>query len=864
MPPIVLAPGLAVAPAASASALDGAASAAGAVSSQGSAGAQSEPFGTLLNEHINHLNKSKQHTEKEIKHFRNQDLTVVSVASGVAVMALPIPTPAEPPGRGAPADGESPDAQPGLPGQAGCAVQAPAAACGAGGNDLPPADPYALPVPLPVQAAGLPEPPVAADGTATGAAHALALPPAATAQGPTPPVEPEFAFAPRPPGAAADDTGAHAGGSPASRSAATVPARGDAPLPSPAATVGAADPSSEGALERNPVVRGREAVAVATAAAPSHGRDAAAQAAPERSPDAAQQPAHAAPARSVGAARGAERAATPVPFSVPSPRGDLEAQASRGHAPIGSERGARGAGDADTAAVGSSANAPRATPAAMSAPQSGAPIVSVRDASLPRRAGDAAMAVRPQASISPAAAVHPQASISAAAAGPGADRERRAAAGVAGGRGAVAPSVEVASARPWQGLAGASVATAAASAGSGSDAAIATAADGAGRADASRRGAGFAGVARRDPPAGTSAAHAAAPNTPRERGSAAQAAGADVRAADARAASPGIAAAALQHSPGASGERQAHAHGSESPSSGTLAGNSAERQPRTRSAGRGESANAATRATAARTGAAGPPDGAPRWVDPPPLLPEFPASPAAAEPARLARRAAVATSVAPAQVAQGTAVAQDAALLQASRGERGLDPAGAAGAVRQRSPAESGGTPSAPTSTATAAHTTPLQRADSAPVPAPAPTPFALAAGTRLGEELGHRILWLSGNRLRGAEIQLDPPELGPLQVQIHAHRDGTSVHFLAHSAAAREAVESSLPRLREMLEGSGLNLLDVNVAQQQEQRGRSPWDGQGAPAGGPAGARLREVEHAVVSTRAREQVPRGLVDDYA
>jgi flagellar hook-length control protein FliK len=136
------------------------------------------------------------------------------------------------------------------------------------------------------------------------------------------------------------------------------------------------------------------------------------------------------------------------------------------------------------------------------------------------------------------------------------------------------------------------------------------------------------------------------------------------------------------------------------------------------------------------------------------------------------------------------------------------------------------------------------------------------AATGRLGEELGQRILWLSGHNLRSAEIQLDPVELGPMQVQVHSHRDGTSIQFTTHSAAVKDAIETHLPRLRELLEGSGLNLVDVNVSQQQQRgaqgeretvTGSSP-SSRGRLAGiGQAGEQ---------ATPARRSL--GLVDDYA
>lgn len=84
-------------------------------------------------------------------------------------------------------------------------------------------------------------------------------------------------------------------------------------------------------------------------------------------------------------------------------------------------------------------------------------------------------------------------------------------------------------------------------------------------------------------------------------------------------------------------------------------------------------------------------------------------------------------------------------------------------------------------------------------------------------EELDARIRWFAARGGGTAEIRLDPPDLGALHVTVHAGRDGATVHFSAPSAPVRELLEHSLPRLRELLENSGMNLVNVNVAQQHD-----------------------------------------------
>lgn len=92
------------------------------------------------------------------------------------------------------------------------------------------------------------------------------------------------------------------------------------------------------------------------------------------------------------------------------------------------------------------------------------------------------------------------------------------------------------------------------------------------------------------------------------------------------------------------------------------------------------------------------------------------------------------------------------------------------------------------------------------------------------GEELGSKTLVMVRDGQQSAEMQLNPPNLGPLEVRLSVQNDQTSLIFVSAHASVRDAIQSALPRLSGMLAESGLSMGSVQVgdqslAQQQQQR---------------------------------------------
>ena len=77
--------------------------------------------------------------------------------------------------------------------------------------------------------------------------------------------------------------------------------------------------------------------------------------------------------------------------------------------------------------------------------------------------------------------------------------------------------------------------------------------------------------------------------------------------------------------------------------------------------------------------------------------------------------------------------------------------------------------------------------------------------------------------QVQAAEIKLNPPNLGAVEVRVNVDGDEVQVSFTAQQGLAREALEAAIPRLREMFAEQGLNLADVDVSPRDsgERRGR-------------------------------------------
>ncbi|UQY34354.1 flagellar hook-length control protein FliK [Pseudomonas fulva] len=133
------------------------------------------------------------------------------------------------------------------------------------------------------------------------------------------------------------------------------------------------------------------------------------------------------------------------------------------------------------------------------------------------------------------------------------------------------------------------------------------------------------------------------------------------------------------------------------------------------------------------------------------------------------------------------------------------------------------------------------------------------------------KVMWMSSQNLKSAEIQLDPAELGRLDVRISLNQDQTQISFASAHPSVREALEGQVHRLREMFTQQGMNLADVNVSDQSQGRAWQGQEGEGRGRGSrmadEGGAGSESEERVIGSIEIRDPAQgagRGMVDYYA
>jgi flagellar hook-length control protein FliK len=134
--------------------------------------------------------------------------------------------------------------------------------------------------------------------------------------------------------------------------------------------------------------------------------------------------------------------------------------------------------------------------------------------------------------------------------------------------------------------------------------------------------------------------------------------------------------------------------------------------------------------------------------------------------------------------------------------------------------------------------------------------------------QVGQKIVWMTGSGEQTASLTLNPPDLGPLQVVLSVTGDQASVAFSASQQEVRHALENALPRLREMMGESGIALGNATVSAGMPDQRQAQGDGGSSSGarGGPAlGGAATVADSAQPSAATRTtMLGDGVVDTFA
>ncbi|MBI5920429.1 MAG: flagellar hook-length control protein FliK [Betaproteobacteria bacterium] len=137
--------------------------------------------------------------------------------------------------------------------------------------------------------------------------------------------------------------------------------------------------------------------------------------------------------------------------------------------------------------------------------------------------------------------------------------------------------------------------------------------------------------------------------------------------------------------------------------------------------------------------------------------------------------------------------------------------------------------------------------------------------------EVGNKLIWMIGRQEQRAELVLNPPQLGRVEVSLSMNASQTNAVFVSANPAVRDALEAAMPRLREILADAGINLGQAQVgadtgsngAANQSTNQRENWDNSGRAMNRLDSANTLESLRPLASPQWLKQ-SNGLVDVFA
>jgi flagellar hook-length control protein FliK len=152
---------------------------------------------------------------------------------------------------------------------------------------------------------------------------------------------------------------------------------------------------------------------------------------------------------------------------------------------------------------------------------------------------------------------------------------------------------------------------------------------------------------------------------------------------------------------------------------------------------------------------------------------------------------------------------------------------------------------------------------------APATTLYSRVGTPAWDQQLGQKVVFMAAGGEHSATMELNPPDLGPLQVVLSVNKDQATAAFTSAAPEVRQALEAALPRLREMMGEAGIQLGNATVSagtsdQNPSNQAASSGSGQRGATGSSGQGGLGGVEGAEAPRTTIRRLPSGAVDTFA
>jgi flagellar hook-length control protein FliK len=131
-------------------------------------------------------------------------------------------------------------------------------------------------------------------------------------------------------------------------------------------------------------------------------------------------------------------------------------------------------------------------------------------------------------------------------------------------------------------------------------------------------------------------------------------------------------------------------------------------------------------------------------------------------------------------------------------------------------------------------------------------------------QALGQKVVWMVAGGQQNASLTLNPPDLGPMQVVLNVTNSHATVTFSAAQPEVRQALETAMPKLREMLGDAGIQLGQASINSGSAQQQNTAFN-QSSQNSSQSGGTMNAGE-AVISAARSVQTSSGLglVDTFA